>query len=87
MKGLGKASLKQIKHFKNTDKRLPFKGYASLTQAGQAPETAKNISSKKSNNSMENFGIGSPHDQWEVEQLKNNGGDPILNLKSPYDQN
>ncbi|KGJ93825.1 hypothetical protein [Colwellia psychrerythraea] len=87
LKGLGKKSLSQNKIFKNTDKLLPFKGYASLTQAGQAPETPKNILSNKSNKGTAKIATGSPHDQWEVEQLKQNGGDPILNLRSPYDHN
>lgn len=66
--------------FRNTDKNMPFNAYAALTNAGKAPASLEPKKVKKSSSK------GSLHDQWEVQQVKENRGNPILNANSPYTQ-
>lgn len=60
---------------KDTDKSTPFNAYPALTQAIKAPKVPKH---KLQNKNNPNQLKGNPHDQWELEQLKSNGGNPVL---------
>ncbi|WP_444996067.1 hypothetical protein [Aliikangiella sp. IMCC44359] len=86
LKSLDKVSLMQRKSAKiavsNTDKTLPFKAYSALTQAKSVPKIPKSAVSNKPRKSESN-----PHDQWEEEELRLNGGNPILSKSYPNAQN
>lgn len=78
LKGLHKTASLQRKsprpEFVDLDKRAPFKAYPALTQAQKAPAVPQQAADKKPHQVK-----GSQFDQWEVEQLRLNGGDPLLN--------
>ncbi|MGI9282483.1 MAG: hypothetical protein ACR2PX_23050 [Endozoicomonas sp.] len=57
----------------NIDKNTPFKAYSVLTQSLKAPSVPQLINTQQSFDAQ-----GSSHDQWEREQLRNNGGNPVL---------
>ncbi|TQV89434.1 hypothetical protein [Aliikangiella coralliicola] len=86
LKSLDKKSLHQRKSSKvsvtSADKYLPFKAYPALTRAKSAPQVPKKSVKKKIPQQE-----GTAHDQWEVEQLRQNGGNPILSKSYPKDQN
>lgn len=60
---------------KDTDKLEPFNAYPALTQAMKAPKVPKNKLQSKNNPRQLK---GNPHDQWELKQLRSNGGNPVL---------
>ena len=82
LKNLDKTSSAQKKGIRvsvsNTDKHIPFKAYSALTQAKNGPQVPKSAAKNTPRKLVE----GSPHDQWEVEQLKRNGGNPVLKQSS-----
>lgn len=55
----------------NIDKHAPFAGYAALTRAMGAPKPPK---AKQPSRTLSK----NQHDQWELEQLRKNGGNPVL---------
>ncbi|WP_062263895.1 hypothetical protein [Endozoicomonas arenosclerae] len=58
----------------NLDKNTPFKAYNVLTQSLKAPAVPKpGITQQQSFEAK-----GNSHDQWELEQLRKNGGNPVL---------
>lgn len=61
----------------NIDKSAPFKAYSVLTEAGQAPEVPKAISKVATNKGATT--TKSEFDLWEEQQVRLNGGDPLLN--------
>ncbi|MCJ8274082.1 MAG: hypothetical protein MJK04_32365 [Psychrosphaera sp.] len=61
------------------NKRAPFKAYAALTQAQKAPDLPKEIANTGVLHKKPRQLKGSQFDLWEAQQLKLNGGDPLLN--------
>lgn len=59
------------------DRHAPFKAYSVLTKAGQAPQVAGDDVKGGGKNKPQAF-KGSQFDQWEAEQLRLNGGNPLL---------
>ncbi|MCW8880464.1 MAG: hypothetical protein OQJ89_14970 [Kangiellaceae bacterium] len=60
----------------NIDKHAPFAGYAALTRAMAAPKPPKAKTQTRNLNANQ-------HDQWELEQLRKNGGNPVLSESFP----
>lgn len=67
--------------FVDTDINAPFKAYSVLTKAGKAPNVAKRAVETKPRKPQ-----GSEFDRWEVEQLRQNGGNPLLNAAKSAEQ-
>ncbi|MBL4672907.1 MAG: hypothetical protein JKX81_11665 [Arenicella sp.] len=95
LKSLNKASSSQSKTAQaksinpnsfNRIKDVPFKAYSALTRASTAPqEINANTSTSQSNVTAKHEVLtleGSQFDQLEVEQLKNNGGNPLLDTST-----
>ncbi len=79
IKQLDKATALQKHHTpvetQDIDSHMPFQAYSVLTQAHKAPEVPRNELIFKKAKQL----TGSQFDQWEAEQLRLNGGDPLLN--------
>lgn len=63
----------------NTYRYEPFHAMKGLTQAGSAPPVPEAFTKSASDSQ------GSPYDQWEEEQLKQSGGNPVLSQIYPGD--
>ena len=62
----------------NIDKHAPFEAYSALTRAMAAPKPPKVKAQSKARSLTAN-----QHDQWELEQLRRNGGNPVLSESFP----
>lgn len=88
LKALDKKSLSLRKSARSmvidTDKHSPFKAYPALTRAQKGPPVPGNALQNKTNPRQLK---GSQQDRWEVEELRKNGGNPVLKKSYSKDQN
>lgn len=65
----------------NIDKYTPFEAYPALTQPKRAPQVPKSALQ-----ATPDAAKGNAHDRWETEQLRKNGGNPVLNISYSSEQ-
>ncbi|ACJ30012.1 Conserved hypothetical protein [Shewanella piezotolerans WP3] len=67
----------------DTDRKASFNAYPALTRASAAPNVPQSAT-KQQNGFTATSQTASAHDQWEMEQLEQNNGNPVLNSSSPF---
>ncbi|MEZ9819441.1 hypothetical protein AB4238_02285 [Shewanella sp. 10N.286.45.A1] len=72
----------------DTDRKASFNAYPALTRASAAPAVPQSATTQKNAfTATSQTPTASAQDQWEVEQLEKNAGNPVLNSRNPYNQN